>query len=167
MRSVHRHRRAVRERGRFADGPVYRLKPCEAIVVLTFVHSSDRRADCRWLTPEEIAKLSPNMRRVQDCPRGRRPVYVELDIGSRVAYRASLAPPGIAGDGPAGVYQRFVVPAREYKVAVRMRDTTRAEGFDHEREGETTLQSDQCSSSISAPNRLGSFSSDRRRRNCN
>lgn len=128
----------------FADWPIYRQTPRDtAIVVLTFVHGSDRRADCRRLTPEEIAKLPPNMRRVLDCPRGRRPVYVELDIGSQVAYRALLAPTGIAGDGPSRVYQRFVLPAGQYHVAARMRDTARAEGFDHEREGEITLGPDQ------------------------
>ncbi len=128
----------------FADWPVYRqTPPGSAVVVLTFVHGADRRAECRRLTPEEIAKLPLNMRRVQDCPRGRRPVYVELDVGKEVAYRASLAPTGIAGDGPSRVYQRFVLPAGEYDVAVRMRDTARSEGFDHEREEKVALGPDQ------------------------
>jgi len=127
-----------------ADWPVYRQTPRgTAIVILTFVHGADRRAECRRLTPEEIAKLPLNMRRVQDCPRGRRPVYVELDIGNEVAYRASLAPTGIAGDGPSRVYQRFALPAGQYDVAVRMRDTTRHEGFDYEREEKITLKPDQ------------------------
>jgi hypothetical protein len=30
------------------------------------------------------------------------------------------------------VYQRFVLPAGKYDVAVRMRDTARADGFDHQ-----------------------------------
>jgi len=128
----------------FADWPIYRQTPRgSAIVILTFVHGADRRAECRRLTPEEIAKLPLNMRRVQDCPRGRRPVYVELDIGSEVAYRASLAPTGIAGDGPSRVYQRFVLPAGQYEVAVRMRDTARSEGFDYERNEKVTLKPDQ------------------------
>jgi hypothetical protein len=128
----------------FADWPIYRQTPRgSAIVILTFVHGADRRAECRRLTPEEITKLPPNMRRLQDCPRGRRPIYVELDVGSKVAYRASLAPTGIAGDGPSRVYQRFVLPAGQYDVAVRMRDTARHEGFDYEREEKITLEPDQ------------------------
>src|SRR5262245_35406678 len=128
----------------FADWPRYRQTPPDTgIVVLTFVHSADRRGECRRLTPEEIAKLPPNMRRVQDCPRARRPVYVELDVGDAVAYRASLPPTGIAGDGPSRVYQRFVLPAGEYDVAVRMRDTPRTEGFDRERKGRIVLGPDQ------------------------
>ncbi len=128
----------------FADWPVYRQTPRDTgIVMLSFVHGADRRADCRRLTPEEIAKLPPNMRRVQDCPRGRRPIYVELNIGDRVTYRASLPPTGIAGDGPSRVYERFVLPIGQYDIVVRMRDTARTEGFDYERAAHITLGPDQ------------------------
>jgi len=117
-----------------SDRPTYRQIPEGfGVVMLTFVHGADRRGECRRLTPEEIARLPPNMRRVQDCPRMRRPIYVELDVDGRNIYRASLPPTGIAGDGPSRVYQRFVLPAGKYDVDVRMRDTARAEGFDHER----------------------------------
>lgn len=117
-----------------SDRPVYRQIPSDAaVMLLTFVHSADRRSECRRLSPEEIAKLPPNMRRTQDCPRARRPIYVELDIDGRNVYRASLPPSGIAGDGPSRVYHRIVLPATQYDVAVRMRDTPRADGFDHER----------------------------------
>lgn len=119
-----------------SDRPLYRqIPPGSGVMMLTFVHSADRRGECRRLSPEEIAKLPPNMRRVQDCPRVRRPIYVELDVDGRNIYRASLPPTGIAGDGPSRAYQRFVLPAGKYDVAVRMRDTARTEGFDHERRG--------------------------------
>ncbi len=117
-----------------SDRPLYRQIPeNSAVMMLSFVHGADRRGECRRLTPEEIAKLPPNMRRVQDCPRGRRSLYVELDLDGRNIYRADLPPTGIAGDGPSRVYQRFVLPAGKYEVAVRMRDTARTDGFDHER----------------------------------
>jgi hypothetical protein len=112
-------------------------------VLLTFVHGADRKAECRRLTSQEIEKLPPNMRRVQDCPRGRRPINVELDLDGRTVFRESLPPTGIAGDGPSRVYQRFVVPAGKYDIAVRMRDTPRVEGFDHTREEAVTLVPDQ------------------------
>ena len=119
-----------------SDRPVYRQIPENSgIMMLTFVHGADRKGECRRLTSEEIAKLAPNMRRVQDCPRARRSLYVELDIDGRKVYAADLPPTGIAGDGPSRVYQRFVMPAGKYDVAVRMRDTARTEGFDHERRG--------------------------------
>jgi hypothetical protein len=119
-----------------SDRPTYRQIPGDSgIMMLTFVHGADRKGECRKFTPEEIAKLAPNMRRAQDCPRGRRPIYVELDIDGRNIYRASLPSTGIAGDGPSRVYQRFVLPAGKYDIAVRMRDSARADGFDHERHG--------------------------------
>jgi len=128
----------------FANWPVYRQIPQgSGIVMLSFVHGADRRAECRRLTPEELAKLPPNMRKPMDCPRGRRPLYVELDVGSQVAFRAKLVPTGIAGDGHSRAYERFVLPAGEYDVAVRLRDTPRTEGFDYERAGRITLHPDQ------------------------
>lgn len=127
-----------------SDWPAYSQTPKNSgVVMLTFVHGADRKGECRRLTPEEIARLPPNMRRVQDCPRGRRPIYVELDVDGRSVFKASLAPTGIAGDGPSRVYQRFVLPAGKHDVAVRMRDTARAEGFDHERRDSVELSADQ------------------------
>ena len=128
----------------FSDWPVYRQTPRgSAVVMLTFVHGADRKSECRRLSPEEIQKLPPNMRRVQECPRGRRPVYVELDLAGKTVFQASLPPTGIAGDGPSKVYERFVVPAGSYEIAVRMRDTPRTDGFDHERRATVALTADQ------------------------
>ena len=127
-----------------SDWPRYSQIPENAgVVMLSFVHGADRKGECRRLTPQEIAKLPPNMRRVQDCPRGRRAIYVELDVDGRSAYRSDLPPTGIAGDGPSRVYRRFVLPAGRHDVAVRMRDTARAAGFDHERRESVVLSPDQ------------------------
>ena len=127
-----------------SDWPTYgQIAKGSGVVMLTFVHGADRKGECRRLTPEEIAKLPPNMRRVQDCPRGRRPIYVELDIDGRSTYQANLPPTGIAGDGPSRVYQRFVLPAGKHDLAVRMRDTARTDGFDHEGRNSVELKPDQ------------------------
>jgi len=128
----------------FSNWPVYRTIPeGHAVIMLSFVHGADRRAECRRLSPAEIAKLPPNMRRVEECPRGRRPLYVELDLGGQTAFQANLPPTGIAGDGPSKVYERFVVPAGEHDIAVRMRDTSRADGFDHTRKERVMLATNQ------------------------
>ena len=120
--------------------PIYHQIPASSgAMLLTFVHGADRKGECRRLSPEEIAKLPPNMRRVQDCPRARRAIRVELDVDGRGLFRADLPPTGIAGDGPSKVYQRFVLPAGSYDVDVRMRDTARAEGFDHEHRETVTI----------------------------
>ena len=127
-----------------SNRPVYRQTPPDTgIVMLTFVHGADRRADCRRLTAEEIAKLAPNMRRTEDCPRERRPIYVELDVDGRTIYQASLRPTGIARDGPSRVYERVVLPAGHYDIAVRMRDTARIDGFDHQHSERVALAPDQ------------------------
>jgi hypothetical protein len=127
-----------------SNWPTYRQIPQgQAAVMLSFVHGADRQAECRRLSPAEIAKLPPNMRRVQDCPRGRRPIYVELELDGRNVFRESLPPTGIAGDGPSRVYKRFLVPAGEHDIAVRMRLSARADGFDHERKTRVALAAEQ------------------------
>jgi len=127
-----------------SDWPVYRRIPQGAgVVMLSFVHSAERQAECRRLSAEEIAKLPPNMRRQEVCPRKRLPIYVELDVDGRTIYQAYLPPTGIAGDGPSRIYQAFVLPAGAYNVAVRMRDSGRTEGFDHEGKQRVALAADQ------------------------
>jgi hypothetical protein len=128
----------------FADWPRYRqIPPQSAIVKLSFTHGSNRTAECRRRTAEELAKLPPNMRNPLECPRTRASIYVELDLDGRTIYRASLPPAGISGDGPARVYQRFLVPAGAHMLAVRMRDTPRSEGFDYAMSDNVVLSADQ------------------------
>jgi hypothetical protein len=127
----------------FADWPVYhQIPPHSAILKLSFTHGSNRQAECRRRTPEELAKLPPNMRKPLECPRTRGAVYVELDLDGQTIYRASLPPSGISGDGPSRLYRRFVVPAGPHTVAVRMRDTPRNEGFDYAKSGAVVLAAD-------------------------
>jgi hypothetical protein len=122
--------------------PSHRAIPEGAgVLKLSFSHGGER--SCRELTGAELAKLPPNMRRTEICDRKRPPLYVELDLDGETVYRASLPPGGIAGDGPSRVYQRFVLSAGEYEVAIRLRDTTRAEGFDHTAERRISLASEQ------------------------
>jgi hypothetical protein len=128
----------------FVDWPRYQQIPAQsAVIKLSFTHGSNRQAECRKRTPEELAKLPPNMRKPLECPRRRGSVYVELDVDGHTIYRASLPPAGISGDGPSRVYQRFVVPAGPHAVAVRMRDSPRSEGFDHAKSGDVVLTAAQ------------------------
>lgn len=128
----------------FAAWPAYRATPAgTAVVMLTFVHGADRKAECRRLTPAEITKLPQNMKKTQECPRGRRAIYVELDLNGQTVFAKALPPTGIAGDGPSRVYERFVVPTGEYDVAVRLRDSPRVDGFDHVGRTKVTMSPDQ------------------------
>ncbi|MEJ1161740.1 carboxypeptidase-like regulatory domain-containing protein [Prosthecomicrobium sp. N25] len=120
--------------------PAYRqIGPDEAVVKLSFTHGADRSADCHRNSPEDLAKLPPNMRRPMACPRGRRAVLTELEIDGRVIHAETVAPTGLAGDGPSQLYRRFRVPAGPHRLAVRLRDSARAEGFDHEAKRDVTL----------------------------
>lgn len=124
----------------FADWPRYQqIPPQSAVIKLSLTHGSNRQGECRRRTAQELAKLPPNMRKPLDCPRTRGSLYVELDIDRQTVYRASLPPSGLSGDGPARVYQRFVVPAGPHAISVRMRDTARTEGFDYATSGDVDL----------------------------
>lgn len=114
-----------------------------AVFTITFTHGADRVTECRRLTPEELAKLPPNMRRPTECPRERLPVVLELDLNGAPLLHASLPPTGLSGDGPSQLYRRFVLPAGDYTIAARLRDTRRATGFDHETTREVHLAAGQ------------------------
>lgn len=116
-----------------AANPTWRsLPPDTAILRLSFTHSGDRSASCRDRTPEELAKLPPNMRGKQICDRRRPPIFVELDIDGKIAYAAEKAPSGLAGSGPSRVYERLLLPAGSHVLTVRMRDNPQTAGFDYE-----------------------------------
>ena len=65
--------------GYFSAAPSYtHLEGDLSQVTLAFGHAGEPRERCRQLSPEELQKLPPNMRKPMDCPRERSPVVVEL-----------------------------------------------------------------------------------------
>lgn len=137
--------------------PSYRqIEAGDALIKLSFTHGADRTSLCRKRTPEELAKLPPNMRTPLDCPRRRGDIYAELSIDGRQVYAATLPPTGLSGDGPSRVYRRFTVPAGRHKIVVGMRDTPRAQGFDHAAERTVELAAGQ-SLAIDFRTELGGF----------
>lgn len=119
--------------GYFAAAPAYvHLDPEKALIKLSFSHAGERKTECRRLSPEEIAKLAPNMRRALDCPRERVPLLVELFLDDELLYRDLLRPSGLARDGTSTAYQRFPAEPGFHHLVVRLRDTRRSEGFDWE-----------------------------------
>ncbi len=99
----------------------------EALVRLTIAHAAERKEPCRERTPEELAKLAPNMRAALDCPRERSPLLVELEIDGKVVFRREVPPSGLQRDGAATVYQRLPVPAGRHVVVARLRDRAQGE----------------------------------------
>jgi len=83
------------------------------------------------------------MRRPLDCPRGRLPVLIELELDGVLLYSAELPPSGLAGDGVSTAYKTFAVDPGQHHLVARLRDSNRAEGFDHEKASEITLSPQQ------------------------
>ena len=126
--------------GYFSTGPAYRhLDPGEALVRLSFSHAGAGVSECRRRTPEELAKLPPNMRAPLDCPRERSPVTVELEMDGELVYRVVAAPSGLRRDLASTVYWRRAVPAGAHRFTARLKD--RREGdFNYVREIAVTIE---------------------------
>lgn len=126
--------------GVFSQWPRYQhLADDQALIKLSFTHHGQVVSPCRQLTPDELAKLPPNMRAPMSCPRERAPVVVELDVDGRPAYRHAAMPSGLSKDGASSVYHRVQVAAGEHRIAVRMKDSPGPGAFDHTREATVTL----------------------------
>jgi len=127
--------------GFFATAPAYNpIGPDAAMIKLSFTHVGQRKVECRRMSPEEIARLPPNMRLTLDCPRERLPVLIELDLDGKLLLRRELAASGLSHDRASSIYQKFVVPSGRHLVAVRLRDSARTEGFDYTRSTEVELK---------------------------
>jgi len=130
--------------GVFSTYPSYRhLEPGQALLKLSFTHAGQLAQDCRRRTPEELAKLAPNMRAPMDCPRARSPVTVELELDGRLLARRVAPPSGLSKDGASALYERFAVPAGEHELSVKFNDSARIAGFNYEREEKVELQPGQ------------------------
>lgn len=114
--------------GYFATAPTFEhLAPNEALVRLSFSHAAQRKEPCRERTPEELARLAPNMRAKQVCPRARSAVIVELELDGKLLYRIVAPPAGLASDGASTVYRRVAVPAGRHEVRARLSDNAQGE----------------------------------------
>ena len=105
----------------------------EALVRLSFIHSAERRHPCRQRSPQELAKLPPNMRATEECPRERSPVLVELEVDGRVILRREVPPAGLRNDGNAALYERVPLPAGRHRIVARLRDRPQGD-FNHRHE---------------------------------
>jgi hypothetical protein len=120
--------------GYFSHAPKFsHIGKDEALLRLSIAHAAERRFPCRERPAEELAKLPPNMRAAQDCPRERSPIVVELEVDGVGKYRAEVPPAGVQRDGLATLYYRMPIAAGEHRIVVRMRDRPEGE-FNHVRE---------------------------------
>ena len=68
------------------------------------------------------------------------PLHLELDVDGRILLRREAAPSGLWEDGPASVYERLQLPPGPYRIAVRLRDSARSEGWDYTFSEDIVLQ---------------------------
>lgn len=127
--------------GYFASMPIYSpIEADAAVIKLSFVHVGQRKVECRKMSPDEIARLPPNMRLTLDCPRERLPVLVELELDGKLLARRELVASGLSHDRASSIYQKFVVAPGRHRVTARLRDSARTEGFDYTRSTEVELR---------------------------
>ncbi len=123
--------------GCFSTSPTYvHVAPGEALIKLSFSHAGARKEPCHERSPEELAKLAPNMRAPTLCPRERVPVTVEVALDGDPLFRVSAAPSGLAKDGASTVYRRVEVPAGTHRISARLSDIPGGQ-FNHS--GEATI----------------------------
>ena len=127
--------------GYLSASPAYDYSPAGLTTIkLSLSHATERVEPCVRLTPEEVARLAPNMRREEQCERERLPMIVELEIDGRQVVRLEAPPSGLWGDGPASVYERLAVEPGEHTITARLRDSGRDEGWDYTHTQQVTLQ---------------------------
>jgi len=103
------------------------VAPDEALVRVSFIHATQRREACRERSPEELAKLAPNMRASLDCPRERSPLLVEVELDGKLVLRREVQPSGLRRDGNVAVYERMALPAGRHRIVARLRDRAQGE----------------------------------------
>jgi hypothetical protein len=110
--------------GYFATSPAYVHLPAgQALVKLSFQHAGQRKEACHERTPEELAKLAPNMRAATVCPRARAPLTVEVEMDGKPLFAMAAPPTGLSKDGAATVYRRVAVPAGQHSFVAKMKDS--------------------------------------------
>jgi hypothetical protein len=115
------------------------LPPGHALIRLSLNHAGQRKVACRTRTPEELAKLAPNMRAAEDCSRERAPVRVKVDLDGRSVADIVAQPAGLSRDGASVAYRRLPVPAGTHRVRVSLADDA-AGTFDRVREEDVRLE---------------------------
>jgi len=130
--------------GVFSTWPSYRhLGDDEALLRLSFRHAGAIATDCRSRTPEELAKLPPQLRAQLDCGRERSPVRVKVELDGRPLIDETFAPAGLRRDGAAAGYRRLPIAAGDHRIRVEVNDDVRVQGFNHSGERSLAVRAGQ------------------------
>jgi hypothetical protein len=125
--------------GVFSTSPSFRLLgDDEALLRLSLLHPGQPRGDCRQRTPQELAKMPPQMRAPLDCPRERSPVLVRVELDGKPVIDEAFPPAGLRRDGASAAYRRLAIKAGTHTLRVQLNDDARRADFPYQREA--TLQ---------------------------
>ena len=125
----------------FATSPSVRvIEDDEAMITVAFGHAGETRKECRKLSQEELMKLPPNMRKPEDCPRERSPIIIEAKLDGEIIYSKTFLPPGIFNDGSVNIYYNSKVPAGKHTFEIKMDDSIRKQGFNHQLTQDINIQ---------------------------
>ena len=128
----------------FSVAPAYlHIEPDKALLVLSFGHAGQPVEECRQRTPEELAKLPPNMRNPSVCPRQRSPIDVELTMDGKLLFEESFQPQGLSGDWGVDVYREFKILSGKHHIEVRLKDSVRILDFNYTFAEDVVLKSNQ------------------------
>ena len=105
--------------------PVQLLERDQALLRLSFAHPGKVSTDCRRRTPEELARMQPQMRTPLDCQRERSPVQVRVVLDERVLIDRVYPPAVLARDGASSGYWRAPIAAGTHRLAVTLSDDVR------------------------------------------
>jgi hypothetical protein len=103
----------------------------EAVVALALSHTGQHKEPCHRLTPEELAKLPPNMRKPVECGRERSPLLIEVTMDGQILFKEKANPPGLYGDGSINLFTDTRVPAGQHNFSIRMNDSIHEKGFNY------------------------------------
>ena len=113
----------------FTSAPSYKTLAADtAVLKVAIRHAGKIIGECTSLSSDEFARLAPNMKRPESCPRERSPLQLELRLDGRALYRATVPPSGLHNDGMSSMYQRFEVPAGSHHLQIFMNDDVAVEG---------------------------------------
>jgi hypothetical protein len=126
--------------GYFSTAPAFEpLPPGHALIRVSLNHAGQRKAACRTRSPEELARLAPNMRSAEDCPRERAPVLVKVELDGVSVADIVATPAGLSRDGASVAYKRIPVAAGTHRLRVALADDA-AGTFGRVREEEVRLE---------------------------
>ena len=101
------------------------------MITLALSHAGKPVEECRRKTPEELAKLPPNMRVLEECPRERSPVKIQVMLDDETVIDKKVSPPGLYKDQGVDIYHSVKVPIGEHRLEIRMNDNVRVDGPTH------------------------------------